>query len=42
MDLEEHLRVFMSEVSTGNIEIYNEFSTQFELAIYLRTVLPHD
>lgn len=39
MDLQDDLVEFMNQVSNGNIEIYNEFSIQFELAIFLRANL---
>ncbi|MDQ0163964.1 hypothetical protein [Aeribacillus alveayuensis] len=39
MDLKVHIDEFMTEVSNDNIEIYNEFSIQFELAIFLRANL---
>lgn len=34
------IREFMSEVGKGKIEIYNEFSLQHELGVYLRGRLP--
>lgn len=39
MNLKEIIKDFIEEISQGNIEIYNEFSIQFELAIFLRNVL---
>jgi hypothetical protein len=39
MHISKHLEQFVSEVSQGKIEIYNEASVQFELAIYLRKQL---
>lgn len=42
LNIQEQLHRFMAEVSSGNIEIYNEFSIQFELAIFLRKVLPKE
>jgi len=42
MDLETQMVEFMNQVSNGNIEIYNEFSIQFELAIFLRANLPKE
>lgn len=32
---------FMNKIQLGNIEIYNEFSLQHELGIYLRNALPN-
>jgi hypothetical protein len=34
LNLQQQLHRFMAEVSNGNIEICNEFSIQFELAIF--------
>ena len=34
------LEEFIKEIQSGNIEIYNEFSLQHELGIYLRKALP--
>lgn len=42
MDLQAQLVQFMNQVSNGTIEIYNEFSIQFELAIFLRTNVPKE
>ena len=39
LDLQAQLVEFMNQVSNGSIEIYNEFSIQFELAIFLRANL---
>lgn len=39
MRILQHLEQFVSAVSQGKIEIYNEASVQFELAIYLRKQL---
>ena len=36
MTLLPHLKDFTGEVSIGRIEIYNEASIQYELAIFLR------
>lgn len=36
MDILPYLEGFVKEISEGRIEIYNEASIQFELAIYLR------
>lgn len=41
-DLQAQLVEFMNQVSHGSIEIYNEFSIQFELAIFLRASLPKE
>ncbi|OLN23953.1 hypothetical protein BTO30_00550 [Domibacillus antri] len=38
--IQAQLGEFMDQVSSGNIEIYNEYSIQFELAIFLRANLP--
>lgn len=35
------LQKFIREIQSGNIEIYNEFSLQHELGIYLRNALPN-
>lgn len=40
MLLKSHIANFMYDVSLGSIEIYNEFSFQHELGIYLRNRLP--
>lgn len=42
MDLQAQLVEFMNQTSNGSIEIYNEFSIQFELAIFLRANLPKE
>lgn len=42
LDLQGQLVEFMNQVSNGSIEIYNEFSIQFELAILLRANLPKE
>lgn len=42
LDLQVQLVEFMNQVSNGSIEIYNEFSIQFELAIFLRKNLPKE
>lgn len=42
LDLQAQLVGFMKQVSDGSIEIYNEFSIQFELAIFLRANLPKE
>ncbi|MBR5202577.1 MAG: hypothetical protein IKW45_04870 [Clostridia bacterium] len=34
------LQKFMKKIQTGEVEVYNEFSLQHELGIYLRNVLP--
>ncbi|SDJ08719.1 hypothetical protein [Salimicrobium halophilum] len=36
MNIENHVHSFFHEVGKGRIEIYNEFSLQHELGIYLR------
>jgi hypothetical protein len=38
--LKSHIISFFSEVASGEIEIYNEFSFQHELGIHLRSRLP--
>jgi len=40
LDLNETIKNLINEISHGNIEVYNEFSVQFELAMYLREILP--
>lgn len=42
MDLQAQLVEFINQISNGSIEIYNEFSIQFELAIFLRANLPKE
>ncbi|WP_108671801.1 hypothetical protein [Peribacillus acanthi] len=42
MKLQAQLVEFMNQVSNDGIEIYNEFSIQFELAIFLRANLPKE
>ena len=39
--IEHLLHEFMNIIQLGNIEIYNEFSLQHELGIYLRNALPN-
>ena len=39
MDLTQQITAFAAAVGTGEIEIYNEFSLQHELGIFLRTRL---
>lgn len=39
MDLEQHITAFMEAVAGGSIDIYNEFSLQHELGLYLRSRL---
>ncbi|MBO5912951.1 MAG: hypothetical protein J6Q76_05725 [Clostridia bacterium] len=36
----KYLQNFMEKVQNGKVEIYNEFSLQHELGIYLRNALP--
>lgn len=40
MNSDEEFRNFINKISDGKIEVYNEFSVQFELAIFLREILP--
>ncbi len=40
MRLEEILSEYMKHVIAGEIEVYNEFSLQHELGIFLREKLP--
>lgn len=42
LELQAQLVEFMNQVSNDGIEIYNEFSIQFELAIFLRANLPKE
>ena len=39
MDLKSKILEFLSEVESGKVEIYNEFSLQHELGVYLRNTL---
>ena len=39
--VKKHLQEFIKEIQLGSIEIYNEFSLQHELGIYLRKALPN-
>ncbi len=39
MNLEQLIKKFMAFVATGEIEVYNEFSLQHEMGIFLRTKL---
>jgi hypothetical protein len=39
MKLKKIIEDFIKEITKGNIEIYNEFSVQFELAIFLRELV---
>lgn len=41
MDIKIHINNFMNKVVNGEIEVYNEFSLQHELGIYLRKALPN-
>lgn len=36
----QFLQAFIKEIQRGKVEVYNEFSLQHELGIYLRNVLP--
>lgn len=40
MDIQSHLQEFIKKISDNEIEIYNEPSIQYELAIFLRQKLP--
>lgn len=40
MDLDRQIADFAQAVGRGEIEIYNEFSLQHELGIFLRASLP--
>lgn len=42
MKLKKIVEDFIKEISKDNIEIYNEFSVQFELAIFLRELVSSD
>lgn len=42
IDFKQHFRSFFALIAEGQIEIYNEFSLQHELGIYLRSVLGTD
>lgn len=37
----KYLQAFVEELKKGKIEVYNEFSLQHELGIYLRNTLPN-
>ena len=39
MNIEQLLNSFMSLVASGEVEVYNEFSLQHELGIFLRAKL---
>lgn len=36
----EHIQAFIKKLQNNEVDIYNEFSLQHELGIYLRNVLP--
>jgi hypothetical protein len=40
MKLDELLKKFMGKIANGEVEVYNEFSLQHELGIFLRENLP--
>jgi hypothetical protein len=40
MNLKGAIASFLDEIATGRVEVYNEFSLQHELGIYLRSSLP--
>jgi len=40
LELKKIIMCFFKHVEENNIEIYNEFSMQHELGIYLRAALP--
>lgn len=40
MRLDQHIADFIKAVGAGSIEIYNEFSLQHELGVFLRRALP--
>jgi hypothetical protein len=40
MKLDELLKKFMEKIANGEVEVYNEFSLQHELGIFLRENLP--
>ena len=42
IDFHYHFRQFFYKVGSGVIEIYNEFSLQHEMGLYLRSALPND
>ena len=41
MKLTDHFHAFSEDIRQGEIEIYNEFSLQHELGLFLRTRLPN-
>ena len=40
MELELYIQEVLEQIAIGNVEVYNEFSLQHELGIYLRQMLP--
>jgi hypothetical protein len=41
MELDRHIEEFAKAVGSGSVEVYNEFSLQHELGLYLRNHLPN-
>ena len=41
MDIKFYIKNFLTKVLNEEIEVYNEFSLQHELGIYLRKILPN-
>ncbi|TXI19898.1 MAG: hypothetical protein E6Q62_02860 [Nitrosomonas sp.] len=39
--MKQHIETFFDQVRSGEIEIYNEFSLQHELGIFLRNLMPN-
>lgn len=40
MELERHIEDFAKAVGNGTVDVYNEFSLQHELGLFLRNLLP--
>ncbi|UOR12819.1 hypothetical protein [Halobacillus amylolyticus] len=40
MDFEKYIQMFFNKVENNAVEIYNEFSLQHELGLFLRNVIP--
>ncbi len=38
VSLEQHIRSFLSLIASGSVEVYNEFSLQHELGVFLRGI----
>jgi hypothetical protein len=40
LEISDHVNGFCAEISSGSVELYNEFSLQHEFGIFLRRVFP--